>query len=295
MVTTPLIAVLNIAGMIVTAGGSGAATAGVGGGAAAASAGAKTITATTNAGKVITYTTKAVSGAASISKQVIESDLIAKAQEMLNGQPMSTHQKKGIEEYAAMAYDASRSTSFDWRDFTSIDPTGLANVAAAYANPLCRDLKSEAAGGPRTTPSETATPAHASSTGAMDGMFRLQNSWYPNTYIHNENGSIEIGEIQPNWWSAQWMIVPASDGFVKIQNRWRQDQFIHYQNGVIEVGPIEHTWQTAQWSIEPAHSGWVRIKSRTNPEKFINNQGGKLEVAVIKPNWASALWKFQKS
>jgi len=293
MVTTPLIAVLNIAGMIVTAGGSGAATAGVGGGAAAATAGVKTITATTNAGKVITYTTKAVSTAAAVSKQVIESDLLAKAQQQLGGEPMSAQQKKGIEEYAAMAYDASRSTSFDWRDFTSIDPTGLANVAAAYANPLCRDLKSTAT---ETTSSvkQTAVPTNTNFTLVGDGLYRLQNNWYQNTYIHNQNRRLEIGEIQPNWWSAQWKVIPAGDGWVRIQNRWYPTHYIHIQNGQVEVGPIEDSWQTAQWRLEPAHSGWVRIKSRSNPDKFINNSPGELQAVQIQPNWASALWKFEE-
>lgn len=153
MVTTPLIAVLNIAGMIVTGGGSGAATAGAGaatGGAAAASAGAQAVTAYTSAGKAITFTTKVVSGATNVTKQMIENDLIAKAKEQLNGKPMSEQQKKGIEEYASMAYDASRTTTFDWRDFTAIDPTGLASVAAAYANPLCRDLTSSNPGACRS-------------------------------------------------------------------------------------------------------------------------------------------------
>lgn len=288
MVSSPLLAVLSIAGMIVTGGGSGAATAGAGGGAAAATAGAKAITATTKAGKVITYTSKAVSGAASISKQAIENDLIAKAQELLNGKPMPEHQRKGIEEYAAMAYDASRSTSFDWRDFAAIDPTGLASVAAAYANPLCRDIQSS---NPVTTTNPTPPTSPATAT-VGNGYNRLQNNWYPDTYIHNQNGSIEIGAIEPGWWSAQWKIVPAHSGLVRIQNRWHPDQYLHNQNGQLEVGAIDNNWQSALWKLEPAHSGWVRIQNNWQKDQYINNSAGKLESVAIQPNWASALWKL---
>lgn len=278
MATTPLIAVLNIAGMVITAGGSGAATAGAG----------AAITATTKAGKVIKYTTKAVKGAVAISKQIIENDLIAKAQQALNGQPMPAHQLKGIKEYADMAYDASRTTTFDWRDFTAIDPTGLASVAAAYANPLCKDIKSSTS--TAVTPPTVTTNAM---TAASSGYVRIQNSWYKQNYIHNQNGKIEQGAIQPNWWSSQWKIVPAHSGWVRIQNKWKSDQYLHNQNGKLEVGTIQPNWASAMWKLVPVHSGWVRIQNSWYKDHYIHNQNGKIELGPIQNNWASAMWKAQ--
>ncbi|WP_425420440.1 discoidin domain-containing protein [Phaeodactylibacter xiamenensis] len=124
MTVSPLVAVLSIAGMTVSGGGSGV------------------VKAVASTGKTLKYTAKATKGVSKITQAAIERDLMAKAREQLNGQPMPEHQKKGIEEYAAMAYDAARTYDFDWRDFAGVDPTGLTSVAAAYANPLCKDIKS---------------------------------------------------------------------------------------------------------------------------------------------------------
>jgi hypothetical protein len=281
MATTPLIAILNIAGMVVSFGTSGAASAGAG----------AAVTATTQAGKAIEYATTAINTAVTVSQAIIESDLIAEAEAQLNGRPMSPHQLQGIQEYAAMAYDASRTTTFDWREFTSIDPTGLASVAAAYANPLCRDLASS------STPPPVAATRPGTTTGAMaaasPGYIRIQNNWYKQNYIHNQNGPLDQGPIQPNWWSSQWKIVPGQAGFVYIQNKWKPDQHLHNQNGNIESGPIQPNWWSAQWKIVPVNSDWVRIQNRWKPDQYIHNQNGNIEVGPIQPGWASAMWKVE--
>lgn len=38
------------------------------------------------------------------------------------------------------------------------------------------------------------------------GYFQIQNKRYPNSFLHNQNGALEAGAIQPGWWSAQWEI-----------------------------------------------------------------------------------------
>jgi len=233
--------------MIVTGGGSGAATAGTG----------AAITATTTTGKVIKYTNKAIQGGVKISKTIIENDLIAKAQDLLNGKPIPPHQRKGIQEYASMAYDASRTTTFDWRDFTSIDPKGLANVAAAYANPLCKNVKSRTRAGSITT---TASSGNNTMAPASPGYIRIQNGNKKQNYIHNQNGKIEDGAIQPNWWSSQWKIVPAQGGWVRIQNKWKPDHYIHNENGKLEQGKIQPNWWSSQWKIVPVQGGGTRPK-----------------------------------
>ncbi len=139
-----------------------------------------------------------------------------------------------------------------------------------------------------TTPPVSTTP----SATVGGGCYRIQNNWYPNTYIHNENGKIEIGTIQPGWLSAQWRIVPAHSGMVRIQNLWHTDQYLHIQNGQLEVSTIDNNWASALWKLEPAHSGWVRIQNSWQKDQYINNSAGKLEAAPIQPNWASALWNL---
>lgn len=41
----------------------------------------------------------------------------------------------------------------------------------------------------------------------LDGkVFRIQNRWKPEQYLHIENGMIQSGTIEPNWDSANWII-----------------------------------------------------------------------------------------
>ena len=276
MAISPLVAVLSIAGMVVTGGASGA------------------ISATATTGKVIKYTAKAVKGVSKISQAAIKNDLMAKAREQLNGQPMPEHQRKGIEEYAAMAYDAARTYDFDWRDFAGFDPTGLGSVAAAYANPLCRDIKSSTTPTPTITkPRNITAPVVSPISPLGNGYVRIQNSWYKKNYIHNRNGKIEQGPIELNSSSAHWKVIPAHSGWVRIQNRWHPDQYLHNQNGKLEVGKIQNNWASAMWKLVPVHSGWVRIQNSWYKDHYIHNQNGKIELGPIQPNWASAMWKAE--
>ncbi len=286
MTVSPLVAVLSIAGLVVSGGGTSAVT--------ATAASAK---ATASTAKAIKFTTKAVKGVATFTKQVVKNDLIAKAKEQLNGKPMSDSQMKGIDDYAALAVEAGRTYDFDWRDFAAFDPTGLANVAAAYANPLCKNVEDNsgntvAGSTPQVALRGGNTPV-SSTPATTTGFVKIQNNWYKDNYINNQTGSISQGKIEPGWWSAQWTIVPVDGDWVRIQNRWKTDQYIHNQNGSIEVGPMQPNWWSAQWKIIPAHSGWVRIQNKWKPNEYLHNQNGKLEVGPIQQNWASALWKVE--
>jgi hypothetical protein len=39
--------------------------------------------------------------------------------------------------------------------------------------------------------------------------YRLKNRAAPTQYIHNEYGRLQVGSIQPGWWSARWKLVAA--------------------------------------------------------------------------------------
>ena len=193
-----------------------------------------------------------------------------------------------------MAYDAARTYDFDWRDFAGFDPTGLGSVAAAYANPLCRDIKSSTTPTPTITkPRNITAPVVSPISPLGNGYVRIQNSWYKKNYIHNRNGKIEQGPIELNSSSAHWKVIPAHSGWVRIQNRWHPDQYLHNQNGKLEVGKIQNNWASAMWKLVPVHSGWVRIQNSWYKDHYIHNQNGKIELGPIQPNWASAMWKAE--
>lgn len=143
-----------------------------------------------------------------------------------------------------------------------------------------------------TSATSTTTTSTVMAT-SSSGHVRIQNSWYKNFYIHNENGKIEQGEIQPNWWSSQWKIVPVHSGWIRIQNKRKPEQYLHNQNGKLEVGSIQPNWASAMWKIIPVHSGWSRIQNSWYKDHYIHNQNGKIELGPIDNNWASAMWKVE--
>ncbi len=145
---------------------------------------------------------------------------------------------------------------------------------------------------PVTVSNPTPTPKGALAPVGQD-FKRIQNNWYKDNYIHNQNGVIEQGPIEAGWWSAAWKIIPAHSGWVRIQNRWYPDQYLHNENGKLEVGKIQPNWASAMWKLVPAHSGWVRIQNSWYKDNYIHNQNGKIELGPIQPNWASALWKVE--
>lgn len=101
-VITPLEMVANIAGIVMTGGGS-----------AVAKSAAKT-------------------SAKTIAKESIKSQLVRKAKEM--GKNLA---EDAAENAASTFYEAQLTGEFSWED---LDPTGIANVVKAFNKPLCKDI-----------------------------------------------------------------------------------------------------------------------------------------------------------
>jgi len=141
------------------------------------------------------------------------------------------------------------------------------------------------------------TPTSSAAKTKFSGFPRIQNRWFPTHHLHNQNGKLELGSMQPNWWSAQWTIepVPGAEEWVRIKNRWYPDHGLHNQNGKLELGPIQPNWWSAQWRIVPVPGapGWVRIQNRWYPDHYIHNQSKSLELGPMQDNWWSAQWAIK--
>lgn len=171
------------------------------------------------------------------------------------------------------------------------DPALLDEIAARFDSG-----RLFAAGSPTAVRSATgaSTPATDTPPGSTAGEFRrIQNNWYQDRFIHNQNGTLEVGPIDAAWHGAEWKIVNVHSGWVRIQNRVDPDLYIHNQNGILEVGPIDFNWASAMWKLEPAGNGWDRIQNSWYRDRYIHNENGVLEVGPIQPNWASALWRVE--
>ncbi|MEM9929576.1 MAG: thiol-activated cytolysin family protein [Bacteroidota bacterium] len=80
--------------------------------------------------------------------------------------------------------------------------------------------------------------------------YQIQSQSNPNHYLHLERGPVEVGPIQPGWWSAQWAFEPAGNGF-RIRNRWRKNQYLHIQNPQLTAGAMQPNWWSAIWLKTP--------------------------------------------
>lgn len=97
-------------------------------------------------------------------------------------------------------------------------------------------------------------------------------------YLHNQNGLLDAGAIQPNWWSAQWTL-KAVDGYFQIINRYKST-YIHNQNGALELGAIASSgWWSAQWKVKSTQFNYLNEETQTgaaytaneNPNAWIND------------------------
>lgn len=82
------------------------------------------------------------------------------------------------------------------------------------------------------------------------GFVRIKLQADPGLYLHNQNGRLELGPIQPNWWSAQWTLEPVGNNF-RIKNRWKPTEYLNIQGPNLAVGPIQPNWWSAIWVKVP--------------------------------------------
>lgn len=59
-----------------------------------------------------------------------------------------------------------------------------------------------------TSAAKTDTNSHWELEKVTTDEYRLKNRAQPTQYIHNQSGSLQVGSIQPGWWSARWKLVP---------------------------------------------------------------------------------------
>ena len=71
-------------------------------------------------------------------------------------------------------------------------------------------------------------------------------------YLHNQNGSLELGSIAQGWWSAMWTEENVS-GYVRFKNRWK-GTYIHTEQGAPALGSIQPGWWSAMWEVKSAGS-----------------------------------------
>ncbi len=120
---------------------------------------------------------------------------------------------------------------------------------------------------------------------------RISNRW-TKAFLHNEYRQIDLGEVQPGWWSAMWELETVEGTtFKRIKNRWT-DEYLHNEYRKIEMGEVQPGWWSAMWELETVEgTTFKRIKNRWTGA-YLHNQNGKLELGEVQPGWWSAMWTF---
>lgn len=156
----------------------------------------------------------------------------------------------------------------------------LFTVAFAQAQPvkLVNRWKNETIGIVNGKPVSTATATDTwiiEKTG--EGNFVFLKNATTGTYLHNQNGPLEAGAIQPGWWSAQWTMT-AIDGHFHIINRWK-GTYLHNQNGSLELGALGNPgWWSAQWKTATVTGFHMIVASDTQfPWTARTDQGDKTQ------------------
>lgn len=118
---------------------------------------------------------------------------------------------------------------------------------------------------------------------------RLQSNGTEQT-MHLETEDIDVGAVQPGWWSKDWIIEAADGGTVRIKNRYR-GTYLHMQDKVLEAGKIEPGWWSAMWRLESTGDGYYRIVNRWLNSAILVTDG-KLQSSGVSPDQQSAHWQL---
>src|SRR5690606_31485232 len=67
---------------------------------------------------------------------------------------------------------------------------------------------------------------------ALENFYHIKNSTGNNAFLHFENMVLNVGNIQPVWWSAHWDLIAEQDYFL-IRNRWFSDYFLQIEDNAV--------------------------------------------------------------
>jgi hypothetical protein len=113
-----------------------------------------------------------------------------------------------------------------------------------------------------------------------------------NTYLHNQYGTLACSNIDNDWWSADWEILPVpNSNYYNIRNRWK-GTFISTENSSLLSDNA--TTNSSQWFMEPvAATNNYTFKNLANGYKLIS-QNNTLITANIFGSPANAQWLVEQ-
>jgi hypothetical protein len=126
---------------------------------------------------------------------------------------------------------------------------------------------------------------------SSSGFVRVKN-FANNSYLNNQNGPLNCSAVDPNWWSAQWEMVPVSGtNYYQIRNRWK-NSFISTENSAL----LSDNGQgiNAMWFLEEIGSTHTySIKNAANNASLVF-QNGVLRTTTVFGTQSYAQWIIEQ-
>ncbi len=120
---------------------------------------------------------------------------------------------------------------------------------------------------------------------------KIKSSW-KNTFLNNQYGPLSCSNIDNDWWSAQWQLIPVQGtNYYLIKNRWKEN-YISTEMPNSILSPNSQS-QGSMWMIEPIlNSDQYRIRNAANGA-YLNILSGDIQATNVSSESFSAKWLIE--
>lgn len=118
-------------------------------------------------------------------------------------------------------------------------------------------------------------------------------SFWKGSYLHKENGVLQVTDVDLNTEHAQWKLLDAGDGHYLIQHL-ESNTYLNFAQNELSSDITDKEAVGNLWILEKLPDGdHVRIKSAQQPNHYIHIERG-LSCGPMESHWHSAMWFLER-
>ncbi|MBC7587359.1 MAG: RICIN domain-containing protein [Chitinophagaceae bacterium] len=120
---------------------------------------------------------------------------------------------------------------------------------------------------------------------------KIKSSW-KNTFLNNQYGPLSCSNIDNEWWSAQWQLIPVQGtNYYLIKNRWKENYIsTEVPNNILSSNSQS---QASMWMLEPImNSNQYRIRNVANGT-YLNILSGDVQATNVSSESISTSWLIE--
>ena len=139
---------------------------------------------------------------------------------------------------------------------------------------------------------------------ASDNAFRIKEV-KTGKYLHIQNANLEVGNIQPNWWSALWELEHVTDNYYRIKCKWHKfgkPLYIQNPKRSLSIGELADKNATyGRWRVRKEGGSTAKTKPSAPTAKvtfdgairttgsIVNSSEDLVYVAKIRPDGSGSV------